>query len=232
MPQKWNIPRNCKLCGALFYARKHDVKCGRGIYCSRECSIGSHRTGVQRACKKCGNIFTAQLGVIKKGFGKFCSKECFLSSYRLEPKKCLDCGISIDYRAKRCSKCYQKLFISPTLGKGHTQRVREILSEFRKNKKSPKTSGRDHWNWKGGITDEALRIRKSIEYRLWREAVYARDNWTCQVCQQKGGKLEAHHISPFADYPELRFAIDNGKTLCKKCHDKTKKGRGNGNNKS
>jgi 5-methylcytosine-specific restriction endonuclease McrA len=55
--------------------------------------------------------------------------------------------------------------------------------------------------------------------KLWREAVFARDKWTCQDCgDKKGGNLEAHHIKSFAEFPELRFAIDNGITLCKDCH--------------
>lgn len=75
--------------------------------------------------------------------------------------------------------------------------------------------------WKGGITSENERIRTGIDFRLWREAVFARDNWTCQKCGKKGGKLEAHHIKRFSLYPELRFAIDNGITLCVNCHKKT-----------
>lgn len=75
--------------------------------------------------------------------------------------------------------------------------------------------------WKGGITPINQKIRQSFEYRLWREAVFARDNWTCRFCGRKGCRLEADHIKQFAFYPELRFAIDNGRTLCKDCHKKT-----------
>lgn len=72
--------------------------------------------------------------------------------------------------------------------------------------------------WRGGIYPKNLADRKGVEYRLWREAVYARDGWTCQKCQKRGGRLVAHHVKGFAKYPELRFAIDNGITLCVVCH--------------
>ena len=60
--------------------------------------------------------------------------------------------------------------------------------------------------------------RRVIEYRLWREAVFARDNWTCYKCNSKGIYLHPHHINNFAQYIDLRYAIDNGITLCIKCH--------------
>ena len=80
--------------------------------------------------------------------------------------------------------------------------------------------------WKGGVTSTNLIIRNSVEYKLWRKSVFERDNYTCRFCGRKSKKgdrieIEAHHIKPFADYPELRFAIDNGITLCIDCHKKT-----------
>lgn len=75
--------------------------------------------------------------------------------------------------------------------------------------------------WKGGLTPLNMKIRNSVEYKLWRKSVYERDNYTCIWCSQIGGKLNADHIKPFSLFPELRFAIDNGRTLCLDCHKKT-----------
>lgn len=75
-------------------------------------------------------------------------------------------------------------------------------------------------NWQGGLTVLHEGQRKAPEYRLWRLAVYERDNYTCIWCGSKE-KIEADHIKPFSLFPELRFAIDNGRTLCRKCHQTT-----------
>jgi len=72
-----------------------------------------------------------------------------------------------------------------------------------------------------GKTPEAQKIRMSKEYRIWRKAVFERDDYTCVFCGQHGGKLNADHIKRFSDFPELRLAIDNGRTLCEECHKKT-----------
>jgi hypothetical protein len=98
------------------------------------------------------------------------------------------------------------------IGKHQSEETRRKQSEALKGEKAP--------NYKGGISPENERIRQSLEYRLWRKAVFARDNFTCQKCGQRGGILRAHHINNFADFPELRFAINNGITLCQECHTK------------
>jgi len=104
-------------------------------------------------------------------------------------KKCVDCGKPITETATRCNKCFGKYY-----------------------------SGERSFSWRGGVSTKNELIRKRNSMRLWREAVYARDNWTCQKCGVRGGRLEAHHIKRFALYPELRTSIENGLTLCKACH--------------
>ena len=78
--------------------------------------------------------------------------------------------------------------------------------------------GAGHWNWKGGITPENQKERNSKEYTAWRSQVFIRDNFTCQICGQVGGRLNAHHIQPWARCIQKRFDVNNGITLCEKCH--------------
>ena len=95
------------------------------------------------------------------------------------------------------------------------------VSPMKGIKNHPSISGANSHLWKGGVTKENDKIRKSTEYRDWRIAVFERDNYTCQNCGVIGGDLQADHIKPFAYFIELRFDISNGRTLCKPCHHKT-----------
>lgn len=79
--------------------------------------------------------------------------------------------------------------------------------------------GESGHNWRGGVTPDNRAGRTGLEYRAWREAIFARDNWTCQKCFRRGGiTIHAHHIKEFAKHPELRNELSNGLTLCKDCH--------------
>lgn len=82
-------------------------------------------------------------------------------------------------------------------------------------KKGRKGSANGRW-----IPDRKLVKRPITSYEgtQWRKAVYERDNYTCQICGERGGKLNAHHIKTYATHPELRFDLDNGITLCVQCH--------------
>lgn len=94
-------------------------------------------------------------------------------------------------------------------------------SEERIARHSEARKGESNPNWRGGVSSENHSIRNSKEYRLWRIAVFERDDYTCIGCLRRGGQLNADHIKPFSLYPELRFAIDNGRTLCVPCHKTT-----------
>lgn len=89
-----------------------------------------------------------------------------------------------------------------------------------------KISGENANNWQGGKTSQNQIIRHRKETRHAREAVYKRDKYTCQDCGAKSQKgrpvvLNAHHIKPFSQFPELRFDLENIVTLCVECHKKT-----------
>ncbi len=110
--------------------------------------------------------------------------------------------------------------IKPWLGKKRNHMTSELRYKISEASKRRVMDG-THNFWKGGKMKENDRIRGSIEMKLWRKAVFERDKFTCIWCGQIGGELNADHIKPFAHYPELRFAIDNGRTLCVPCHKTT-----------
>lgn len=98
-------------------------------------------------------------------------------------------------------------------------------------KKRPNLSGIKSHLWRGGITPLNKTLRQSLEYKLWRAKVFERDNWTCQMCGRISRAnapliIQADHIKPFAFYPELRFELSNGRTLCIKCHSLTETYKG------
>lgn len=74
-------------------------------------------------------------------------------------------------------------------------------------------------NWKGGATERHKKIRNSLKYKVFKEKVMYRDNWTCVLCGENGTCVD--HIKSFAHFPKLRFTLSNARTLCQECHEKT-----------
>ena len=89
--------------------------------------------------------------------------------------------------------------------------------------------GSAHPSWRDGSTSMRSKQSKSPEYLFFRRAVLERDNFTCQYCSARNGNgstvhLQVHHVQSYAGHPELRFSLDNGITLCRPCHNLTKRG--------
>lgn len=103
--------------------------------------------------------------------------------------------------------------------KSFTAETRIKISQTRIEKKL--AAGENNSNWKGG---KFYPSRETAEYRKWRRQVFERDNYTCKMCGQCGGDLEAHHIKPYGRFEDLRHDVNNGATLCVICHRTTFKG--------
>ena len=81
-------------------------------------------------------------------------------------------------------------------------------------------SGNKSHFWKGGISKinykkellERIKFRKTIQ-----KQVFERDHYLCQICGSNKD-LQVDHIQSWSEYVELRFNINNCRTLCSNCH--------------
>lgn len=148
---------------------------------------------------------------------------------------------------KKASEETKRKMSKVQTGRKHSEESKRKMSESSKGKKFSeehkkkisqnnarywlgKQFGEKNHNWKGGISPENIKIRQSKKGREWIKFVFIRDDYTDQKYKERGGKLVAHHINNFADFPELRFVIDNGVTLSKKAHKEFHRKYGNKNN--
>ena len=166
------------------------------------------RRNDEKACIKCGTIFRPR-GKIRKHTAQYCSISCSKKG-KIPP------NLKI---AQAASPITKKGYPSHLKGK-----KRKMSDQWRENRRKAgyegNKRGEDHWNWKGGVTAENAKFRRTDDYKTWRINVYMRDRWTCQECgiHCEKGVIVAHHIKSFNDFPELRHDVDNGITYCRSCH--------------
>lgn len=147
-------------------------------------------------CLVCNKESTKQLRI--KRVQKFCSRVC--ANSRFKGRVGHNLGKKFPYQPK-----------PETRGR----------KPWNYGKKFPEKSGPNSHLWRGGSTQGRMKIQSSYEYRMWRRAVFERDNYICRECGSRGGDKHAHHIKSFKGFPELTFSVDNGLTLCIPCHKKT-----------
>ena len=183
-------------CGARIESRNPT---GRGVKRAKGVRL---RDIAPKTCEQCGATFTKSP---KETYGyfqakRYCASTCHDAARRgvttaqnaQVPMSCLECGAAFT-AAPWQIKAGRRFCGRPCTDKHRNQ----------------------------GLTPAPQRERQSAAGRAWRLAVFERDDWTCQICGARGAELNADHIKPFALFPELRFDVDNGRTLCVPCHRKT-----------
>jgi len=161
---------------------------------------------MKKNCLQCNKEFNAKRSILK-----FCDRKC-----------------SAIWRCKNyplAKTCFKKGHKSWNSGTNKSGMAGKKHSRITKDKMRNAHLGEKSYRWTGK-SEENFRLRRSSKYADWRKAVFQRDNYTCQICKARSMKgikvvLEADHIKQFALYPELRFDLNNGRTLCAPCHRKT-----------
>lgn len=142
-------------------------------------------------CATCWGIFTAYPNY-KGPERKFCSIKC----------------------AAECPERREKVRKANTGKKASPETIKKLHDSHIGKFRGPLSP-----TWKGGRSLVGQKLRTSTVYREWRQAVMARDDYTCQLCGVRGGKLQADHYPyPFSKFPDKRLDVDNGRTLCRPCH--------------
>lgn len=221
-PNYSKVKYMCDGCGKTIYVEQCKIKNQRYIFCSKECYkknygkfvSGENNINYKREkykCAICGKIFE-RIPSANRGNNIYCSNECNIKALQIKNRndntrtivKCEICGKDIEIYKSKLKK-QKHVYCS-----NECQNIG--FSLFFSKENSP--------NWDDTKTDEErIKGRHYQEYNQWRKYIYERDNYTCQCCgDNKGGNLRAHHKKNYSSNKKLRTDINNGITLCKKCH--------------
>ena len=162
-------------------------------------------------CKFCGKEFKD-----KHKDRMYCSKQCFANDIEQKVEyKCENCGSNVKVKTSTFKKA-EHHYCSDACMRAHRPSwyKGELVYNY------------DHQR----SNEERKKIRKSNEDYQFINGVKKRDDYTCQCCGVRGGKLVSHHINSYNWFKEGRYDISNGITLCECCHIEFHKTYGFGNN--
>ncbi len=185
---------------------------------------------------KCGECGKGIEGSAPSRPRKYCSLKCFGANRRgMKFSSDWRRNLSKAHMGYKPTEAHRRNLSKAGMGRIVSKETREKISrsnkgvqkgprpwsdEERKHQSEIRKGSKSHF-WKGGVTPINELARRSVKYKMWRESVFKRDDWTCQFCKTRGGELHADHIKPFALFKELRYDLSNGRTLCAPCHRKT-----------
>lgn len=194
-------------------------------------------------CPQCNEERHIQYRASKKN--KLCSK-CFHNTPEMVQAKQNQNKVKSEETKQKMKDSHWSKHggVSAFKGRTHSQKTKKTLfkkgkqqylnmtdSEFEIHRiKSSLQNGRTLETFNGFTTPEGTRIRQSAEGKAWSYDILSKANFTCVKCNQRGGKLHAHHLNGFNLFPEQRFDLNNGTCLCETCHDKFHEVYGKGDN--
>lgn len=187
----------CEQCGLAFEAYAF---LGRR-FCSRSCRTRWLNANVPRAvrtaarvtvpCPTCAGPISVLASRVQRN--PTCSEPCLAALRRAVQQR---------GETRPCVTCGQQFWVSPARARAGARFCSLRCRDLRPKQERRRSETRD-----------------SAEYRDWRLAVYRRDDFTCQRCNERGGRnLHAHHLKGWTRFPALRFDLSNGLTLCNPCH--------------
>lgn len=137
-------------------------------------------------------------------------------------------------KGRKLSEEARKKISKAGIGRKHTEesKLKMSKSSSGENGSCFGIKGKNHPNWNPNLTDKDRQDKRNYpEYKEWRSNIYKRDNYTCQICGELGNILNAHHLDGYRNNPDKRILLENGVTLCKKCHNDFHHQYGNNNTK-
>ena len=226
--------KKCLECGKVKiikrFSKEKNGKDGRRKICNK-CQYARNKNRYTLICVQCGKEFKSQIKT-----GKFCSIQCHAewrkTNYTGESNplyKRIRCDLRgensphynkeshIFYKCEYCGKESHDIISSYSRKKHHF-----CSNECKGKWQIEYFKGSNNPNWNHNKTKEerenSKRRNLNEGYNSFVKEVLKRDNYTCQLTGQYGGKLEVHHLNNYLEYKEERTDINNGITLSKEIH--------------
>jgi len=246
--KKQNITLPCNFCGKPVNTKMWQIK-GKWKrehhFCSRECysmwqkTQSSNMLGKKHTQETKDKISNTKIGIPNFALRGYRHSERARANMSMARKKYYNEHPEARENARQngLGRKQSEETIAKRVSKNRGQKR---TPEQRKRISDSIPRGKDSPSWRGGISPIAYRLRRGAKFKEWRESVFSRDNYTCQKCGSHGKRLHPHHIVSFSEIlhallheygsenlynvalnSKVLWDIDNGVTLCEKCHKAT-----------
>ena len=199
MQPKYTTKVSCKDCKKIWFKKTSQIKLwsGKCMSCAKIGSVPWNkgpdgpriRKKVDVNCQQCKKLINKRVDELKTWSGNCKSCASKLVVRFKQPKPtCKHCNIEIYTKGANCRTCSTK-----------------------------NRSGKRHYKWRGGVTSQS-RYERTVFVKFTKPEILKRDDYTCKMCNTRGGNLHIDHIKSWSEFPEIRFEPTNCQTLCMACH--------------